>query len=618
MGIKSLNYQYLSKRFVVMPFFLVLVLCFFVYLFNDVCNTMREEATHIHSINHLLTQTATSQNQTLIAAQVKYLSNTNPQIESINFFPVSSAQEQLTNKKLDLPTMFFGKYYGLSEAVILQMPNIVTDDEPVKPTQLVGYVNTTLNLTVIRSQWFKRNLPMFVMMIIVSLLTLIVMLLFLKKATKRLPVLEKLSQKILHDEEVVQKDYHLPNDKQAVWLYEKALFHLLDKQKNQHNQLAQLNREICLLKDESFKQIEQHSIFQNSLSHEFKLSLNHIEVGIKLLKNQYISNEQQDAIEMIDTGMDDLNAKLSQLIRLNRIDKGQTTVELCQFNPGHLLHSIVEKSQLLAQQKQLSLELKTYHADYVLEGDAKKIDTIVSSLIENAIKFTEYGSVTVVSQLEHLKKNIRWTIVVEDTGIGIDKQNFTNIFHPFFQINPNTPRTVKNTTVGLFLVKKLVHLLNGDIEVASTPNQGSKFTLQFLLKDWDSRQEQTLLKDKHFVVWCKDTALLSQTQHLINSGARIQGFYDSQLLLNYLKNNSVDMLIIMYHIPKEDVMRLVTSLRKQETDFRTLIAYYYLPKHLNAIYAEALKTAGVDYLEDASVQNVGLDKHIKRLMRYLA
>ncbi|WP_019518951.1 sensor histidine kinase [Faucicola boevrei] len=618
MDIKSLNYQYLSRRFVIMPFFLALCLCFVVYLVSDIHSTIQEQVSRVHDINHLLTQTATSQNKDLIATQVKYLSDSNPQIESINFFPATSHQEQMNNKKLDVLTMFFGKYYGLSQAVTLQLPHASPNTNETTVNQLVGYVNTTLNLNTIRHQWFKRNLPMFITMAVASMLTLLIMLTLLKKVTERLSMLEKLSQKVLDDQVIEQKDYEQPNDKQAVWLYEKALYHLLDKQKTQTHQLVQLNSEIGLLKDESFKHIEQYSTFQSDLTHEFKLSLNRIDAGIKLLKNQYISSEQQGAVDIIETGVDDLNSKLNQLIQLNRIEKGQTVVELHQFNPHHLLTNIVEKFQIIAREKQLNLGLKLYHADYVLEGDTQKIDTILSSLVENALKFTEHGSVTVISQLQHLEKSIRWTISVEDTGIGIDKQNFANIFKPFFQVNPNISRILKNTTVGLFLVKKLVHLLNGDIEVTSTPQQGSKFTLHLLLKDWHSQKEQDLLKDKSFAVWYKDDRIFSQAQRLINAGAKIQGFHDSRLLLDYLTNNSVDMLIIMYKIPKEEVMRLVTTLREKQTDFRTLITYYYLPKHLQAVYAESLKAVGVDYLEDASLENMALDDYINRLIQYLA
>ncbi|MBR7551291.1 hypothetical protein KC220_22380, partial [Mycobacterium tuberculosis] len=89
-----------------------------------------------------------------------------------------------------------------------------------------------------------------------------------------------------------------------------------------------------------------------------------IESGLQLLHNQYISAEQKDAVEIISLGKDDLNAKLDQIIQINRIDKGQIGVSAYQFSPTALITQIVNDYQPLAAEKNIALTAKPYHADY--------------------------------------------------------------------------------------------------------------------------------------------------------------------------------------------------------------------------------------------------------------
>ncbi len=117
-------------------------------------------------------------------------------------------------------------------------------------------------------------------------------------------------------------------------------------------------------------------------------------------------------------------------------------------------------------------------------------------MLENALKFTDNGSVTITSQIQHLEKNIRWTIQVIDTGIGMDKAHLHDIFQPFFQINPNHKHSTNPNTIGLFLAKRYADIIHGDIEVDSQLGHGTTFRLHVLLKDWNSHSEQNVLQGK--------------------------------------------------------------------------------------------------------------------------
>lgn len=608
MQTKSLNYQYLSKYFVTLPLLSILTICFTVYLLSNMVSSIKNEIGDIQNINRLLAESTTSENAHLITEQVQYISQSLPEIESIDFFATQIEQPQ-PNPTLSTYTIFFGTFYTIHEPIKLQ-----SDDK-----QFIGYVNTSINLKRMRQSWFNRNLPMFAMVLCIFLLSLFIILKILKNKTKTLPLLEELSQKVLTDAEVDIQNYreHHHKDKN-VWLYEQALLHLLKNQKNQQYNLEKLNEELIVTKDILEQYGEQYATFQSNLTHEFQLSLDDISTGLKLLQSQYISNEQKDAVEMICRGNDDLNIRLNELILLNRMEKGQTVVTLSQFNPSNLLNRIVEKFANQAHEKNLILLARTYHADYILEGDVQKLELILSSLVENALKFTEIGEVTICSQIQHLENNIRWTVQVTDTGIGIDKKHFQNIFQPFFQIDPTIRHSKSPMTVGLFLANKIAQSLDAEIDVTSELYKGSVFRLQVVLKDWNNHTDQQILQDKKIAIWYKNEYIINHAQRLINTGMDIQRFNDSELLLDYVTHHSVDLLIITFKIPIPDVIALTKKLREIEINrpFRTLVLYYYNPNYLSPKQTNLLKSAGVDYLENAKA-DISLKEHFKQIMQYL-
>lgn len=444
--------------------------------------------------------------------------------------------------------------------------------------------------------------------------TIIIKLRLLKSLTQRLPLLEMLSDKILQDLPIDASGYQETN-KKSVWLFERALFHLLNKQKTLQYQIEKLISENQSIGEQTLRHIQQNSNFQNTLTYEFKTSINHIDTGIRLLKTQYINTEQKDALGMISLGTDELNAKLNQIIQLTRIDKGQVGIKLESFNPARLIADIIELFQPSAREGNLLLLSKIYHADYVLEGDAHKITLILSSLIDNALKFTQNGAITVSSQLQHLKKSMRWTLQVEDTGIGIAPEQQERIFEPFFQVQPEMPHSPRADNLSLFLIRRLAELMRGNLSVKSEINKGSVFTLSLVLDDWQNYYERTAFKDKHIAVWYQDTEILVQAQRLLEAGATLQHFNDGELLLDYLLHQKVDLLIISHHLPIPKVTYLIKQIRFQESHHRVLILYYY--DQQSAIQLNQLAIEGVDFLEPKQFEQRTTDDYIKKLLQYL-
>lgn len=176
METKSLNYQYLSKHFVTLPYLSILLVCFTVYLSSDMVSSIKDEISYIQKLNHILAQTAKTQNRNLIAEQVQYVSQSMSEVESIHFFATQS--ENKLDSQLSLYTMFFGTFYTMHEPVTLHITNRNNEER----SQLIGYINTTINLKHIRQSWFNSNVSMFFWVLVASLISLMILLAMLKKS----------------------------------------------------------------------------------------------------------------------------------------------------------------------------------------------------------------------------------------------------------------------------------------------------------------------------------------------------------------------------------------------------------------------------------------------------
>ena len=615
MAMMSLNYRLLARRFIILPLVTLWLTFSFIYVVADIVIYLRGQINHAKMVNTLLAQTVTSNNSTTIANQVKFTLANAPAYESVIFFPVN-ATTQFSTDKVSTSTLLFGQYFGISEPVVAQISNNKTTAASTNNVnQLIGYINITINLSTLRKQWLRENIPIFSILLIIWVTILVLVVRRLQSLIQYLPNLESLSERILSNQ-LRPTDYQLVPKADDRWLVEQAISHLLSRQKLLLGQIEQLNQQQQQLSEDKFQQTQQFSSLQNTLTHEFKRAVNRIESGLQLLQHHYISNEQKDAIEMINLGTDDLNTKLNQIIQLTRIEKGQTTITRRQFSPTRLISDVLEQYQPFTDVKDLQLRSKVYHADYILEGDAAKIKLILSSLIENAIKFTHTGSIDVNSKLQHLESHIRWTLQVTDTGIGIKPNELEQIFEPFFQVDPNIKHSLNNQTVGLFIAKKLSELIGAELTAESKFGEGSTFTLSLVLSDWKQHYGRHLLSDKRLVIWQPSLNITTAIKLLRDAGAQVEGFNDLEVLLEQLRQQAMDMVIICPRITPEQVQSFAKTLRQQETNHRTLILYNQSPRHLTQGVIEKLSMSGVDYIESRLSPDMSVTD-IQQLAEYL-
>ncbi len=225
---------------------------------------------------------------------------------------------------------------------------------------------------------------------------------------------------------------------------------------------------------ESFKQKFLHSI-----SHEFRTPINAIVGYSDLLENTALNQEQNEYLGMIEKSTSSMMQNVANLLQLMELESGLIKLSLKEYNPLKEFEQIAENFADYANAKDIQLMmLIDPHLPKLLMGDKMKIKTVVSSLIDNALKFTpEGGNVYVEIKLRsHKNKNAEIEFVVNDTGPGISDNRVRTLLRPFASAWENRERGINGLGIGLSLSHKLLALMDSKLKLNSEINKGSRFS----------------------------------------------------------------------------------------------------------------------------------------------
>ncbi|BAZ12405.1 PAS/PAC sensor signal transduction histidine kinase [Calothrix sp. NIES-4071] len=220
------------------------------------------------------------------------------------------------------------------------------------------------------------------------------------------------------------------------------------------------------------------SQFMAMMSHELRTPM-HIILGFaQLLLRQpvkLLAPQLKNMVERIYNNAKHLLALIEDILDFTALESGKLSLNSQQFNLAELIQSVTQELQHLASRKQLPLVVDIKLQNPTIIGDSERIRQILVNLLDNAIKFTDKGSVTLEA---YEMPFCRIAIVVRDTGIGIAESDIKCIFQEFRQVNQTYCRTHGGTGLGLAIVDKLLKLIGGTISVESELGEGSTFRVE--------------------------------------------------------------------------------------------------------------------------------------------
>jgi signal transduction histidine kinase len=222
------------------------------------------------------------------------------------------------------------------------------------------------------------------------------------------------------------------------------------------------------------------SMFIASMSHELRTPLNSI-IGFTGIILQgmsgKITEDQRKELTMVKNSANHLLTLINDVIDVSKIEAGKVELVIKEFNLTDLMQEVKDSFKIATDEKSLKLSLEMPEK-LIIKSDERRTKQVIMNLVSNAVKFTDRGEI----EIKVRKKDEEVEVSVADTGIGIKKENMKKLFKQFSRIYTEDKPVTEGTGLGLYLSKKIVDLLGGQIKAKSEFGKGSMFTFTFPLK----------------------------------------------------------------------------------------------------------------------------------------
>jgi CheY-like chemotaxis protein/nitrogen-specific signal transduction histidine kinase len=218
------------------------------------------------------------------------------------------------------------------------------------------------------------------------------------------------------------------------------------------------------------------------IAHDIRTPLTGILALAELLASSDLGERERQWANAIKSGAEHLAAMTTLIVDAAKADATGLTLRHEPFSPRRLVEAVGRALTARADTKGLKADIVIARAlPAMVAGDEMRLRAALENLVDNAVKFTEHGGVTLAANAEPVGKRVRLTFAVSDSGIGLSKQDVRKLFKPFAQASEDVARRFGGTGLGLVFVKRLARAMGGDVAVTGAPGRGSTFRLSVVV-----------------------------------------------------------------------------------------------------------------------------------------
>jgi signal transduction histidine kinase/ActR/RegA family two-component response regulator len=327
------------------------------------------------------------------------------------------------------------------------------------------------------------------------------------------------------------------------------------------------------------------SAFLAMMSHELRTPLNPIVGFVSLMVNEVTNEEHLEYLHTMSESADHLLELLSDILEYSKLEASTTGLSSRQFSMGKLIGECVAQVAQRAANKHLTLDVIADDAALARRfvGDTKRLRQMVLNLLDNAIKYTKVGGITLdVAAVERDAQTTEVSILVEDSGIGIAADQQASIFEPFFQCDSSSTRRYGGAGLGLAITKQFALLLSGDVSVTSVPGKGSCFRITVPLGRVDPQGGRDEVNAPELaaagghratVLVVEDNDLNARVMTLLikKLGHAVLRVASGAEALRIFPTQSFDLVLLDLQMPGMDGYQTAVSIRKDVKNFEVPI-----------------------------------------------